>query len=29
MLALLINPNPPYSIIKMTDVLVMKLEPTP
>jgi hypothetical protein len=29
MLALLINPTPPYTIIPMTDKLVMKLEPTP
>jgi Flp pilus assembly protein TadG len=29
MLALLVNPAPPYEFIRMTDALVMKLEPTP
>lgn len=29
MLSLLVNPVPPYQIIRMTDALVMKLEPTP
>ncbi len=29
MMALFVNPVPPYSIIRMTDALVMKLEPTP
>ena len=29
MLALFINHNPPYSTIRMTDLTVMKLEPTP
>lgn len=29
MLALLVNPVPPYEVIRMTDALVMKLEPTP
>lgn len=29
LLSLLVNPAPPYTIIKMTDTLVMKLEPTP
>jgi hypothetical protein len=28
-LALFINQNPPYATIQMTDVTVMKLEPTP
>lgn len=29
MLSLLVNPVPPYEVIRMTDALVMKLEPTP